>query len=315
MLPCGPVVPVAPVSPVGPVLPVAPCGPAQSSVLTKVSTINIFRRKISLTIGVEIPAPQTRGTRRPGTIRTIGSSEALDTLRAWGTIGTWCAVCAIGSSEALWSCRTGSTRRTCGTIRAIGSIVTRCALWAGTIKCINKSIEINIFRRKISQTIGVEIPAHQTRGTRRTGGTIRTIGSSEALDTLRAWGTIGTWCAVRAIGSSEALWSCRAGSTWSTWCAIRAIGSIVTRCALWAGTIKCIDKSIEINIFRRKISLTIGVEIPAHQTRGTRRTVATLRTFGSSERLGYPAGLEHHRHLGRRSRHRLQRGLVVLPGR
>ena len=213
--------------------------------INKSIEINIFRRQISLTIGVEIPAHQTRGTRRTGgTIRTIGSSEALDTLRAWGTIGTWCAVRAIGSSEALWSCRTGSTRRTWGAIRAIGSIGTGCALWAGTIKCINKSIEINIFRRKISLTIGVEIPAHQTRGTRRTGGTIRTIGSSEALDTLRAWGTIGTWCAVRAIGSSEALWSCRTGSTRRTWGAIRAIGSIVTGCALWAGTIKCINKSI-----------------------------------------------------------------------
>ena len=236
--------------------------PGTIKCINKSIEINIFRRKIRLTIGVEIPAHQTRWTRRTG-----------------GTIR------AIGSSEALWSCRTGTTRRTWGAIRAIGSIGTGCALWAGTIKCINKSIEINIFRRKISQTIGVEIPAHQTRWTRRTGGTIRTIGSSEALDTLRAWGTIGTWCAVRAIGSSEALWSCRTGSTRRTWGAIRAIGSIGTGCALWAGTIECINKSIEINIFRRKISLTIGVEIPAHQTRGTRQTLATRRTLGTNGTL------------------------------
>ncbi len=94
------------------------------------------------------------------------------------------------------------TCRTSGTCCAIRTIGTRCARWAGTIKGINKSIEINIFRRQISLTIGVEIPAHQTRGTRQTIGASRALGTSGALCAGRAIGTIGTWCAIRAIGSS-----------------------------------------------------------------------------------------------------------------
>ena len=132
------------------------------------------------------------------------------TLRALGTSGTLSAgsacgpICAIGSSGPLWSYWAGSTcstRCAVGTIGTIGSIGTGCALWAGTIECINQSIAIDVFRRKISLTIGVEIPAAKTRGTRRTLATLRTLG---ACGTLSA-GSSG--CAIRTIGSSGALWS------------------------------------------------------------------------------------------------------------
>ena len=206
--------------------------------INKSIAIDIFRRKISLTIGVEIPAAKTRGTGRTlATLRTLGACGTLSAGSACGPIR------AIGSSGALWSYWPGSTRS------AIGSIGTGCALWPGTIKRINKSIAIDIFRWKIGLTIGVEIPAAKTRGTRRTLVTLRTLST----------------CGTLSAGSS--------------WRAIHAIGSSGTGYALWAGTIECINQSIAIDIFRRKITLTIGVEIPAAKTRGTRRTLVTLRPW------------------------------------